>query len=593
MKKEAIQKLLTNNSKWNWLIIFIISVLLITIVFFLGIKTNGEIQSIVNEQSSEQQLLLSQQVALGITGFLNEKTRVIEIVAVNIGNVSEDTIKFEFNNVYNKTSDIFAIQFINESGVVTIGYPEEDTPIGYDIYSFDRPGGSNDEEQILIDTFEWVRDTKQTNITGPIFLLEGEMASFILTPVYEGREFKGAVIAIIRISDISNSLFKNSDSNRVIHIVDNSGTILFDSSEEHHMGDNYMDHLNDDDLLRDIIQIQMTGMEGTSHYLDDAKDKKLIAYSPVKWVNQKWSVSVASPVSETDALIRSVYVRQGHLMLFSVGFILLVVFSFVLAVSNWNKSLNYEVTKKTADLKESNKLLQKANHELMKFDELKSNFLSMVSHELKTPLTAMRMSSEILDNDALPKSKRKEVCKLAIKNVDRLTHMVDDLLDISLIESGKLRFRKDNVDILGVINTALETVDKQLKDKDLNVSTEFPDDISEIEGDANKLIQAFVNLLSNASKFTHKGGHIWVKITESDKHIKVIVKDDGLGMSSDQLDNIFSHFYQIDNGPSRHYNGAGLGLAITKGIVEGLGGNIKVESILGKGSEFTVVLNKK
>ncbi|MFZ3169843.1 MAG: hypothetical protein WA130_19700 [Candidatus Methanoperedens sp.] len=170
--------------------VLIICVLSVTVIVFLGIRSNDEIHNIIQKQFSERQLLLSKQISSGINGFLNEKTTIIEITALHISDASQDTILTEFANVYNHTSGIYVFEFINESGIVTMGYPKENTPFGYDLYKFKRPE-DNETEPVLINTFEWVRDKKKTNITRPVNLLEGGLGAFIWTPVYKGDKFKG------------------------------------------------------------------------------------------------------------------------------------------------------------------------------------------------------------------------------------------------------------------------------------------------------------------------------------------------------------------------------------------------------------------
>jgi len=121
------------------MVVFIICLLSIALMFFLGIKSNDDIQNIVQKQFNERQLLLSKQISSGISEFLNEKTTIIEVMALHISDGSPDEIQNIFKDVYNKTSDIYVFEFINESGVVTIGYPEENTPFGYDLYKNKSP----------------------------------------------------------------------------------------------------------------------------------------------------------------------------------------------------------------------------------------------------------------------------------------------------------------------------------------------------------------------------------------------------------------------------------------------------------------------
>jgi signal transduction histidine kinase len=584
MVRESILR----NNRWSWIVILCLCILVITFIGFLGIKTNDEVQSIVQKQHTSQQLLLSRQVSTGIENFLNERTVNIEILAKDLSDAPPDRIIPAFKNVYNETNDIYVLEFVNESGIVTMGYPEENTPLGYNIYKQSRPGNVS----ISVD-FDKARISKETYITNPLTLLEGGLGSFIWTPVYKDKEYKGMVLAIIKISDISNRFLTNY-SFPGIYMIDNDGTILYDSSGKYPVGKNYLTMLNDSNPpLKQILQEQINGTEGTGYYFEGNKsDKKLIAFSPIQWRDQKWSIAVISPESEVDAMIYSVYLKQGLFIFVAIGFILLGSISIIALLSGWNKALEIEVAKKTGELKNSNELLQNANIKLTELDKLKSYFLSMVSHELKTPLSAVKTSSEfLLESDPVPDT-RKEMLELIIRSIDRLTRMVNDLLDISSIESGRMRYEKEVVDLRYVVNTAVENITKEAQNKGLTLKTDIPENLSKIQGDRDKLIQVFLNLLSNALKFTNRNGSVEIKAIEFEKNIEVHVRDNGVGIPAEELDKIFDKFYQVDNTYSRAYGGSGIGLAITKGIVEGIGGKIRVESKPGSGSDFILTLNK-
>ncbi len=587
-----IERFAPRKTKLN-LLILIICFLSITVIVFLAIKSNDEIQNIVQKQFSERQLLLSKQISSGISEFLNEKTTLIEVTALHISDASPDEISTEFMKVYNKTSGIYVFEFLNESGVVTVGYPGENTPLGYDLYKFDRVG-DNETERTLIDTFEWVRDNRKTTITRPVRLLEGGVGAFIWTPVYKGDEFKGVILAIITISDISDRFLKNYDPPWDIHMTDDRGATLYDSSYKYKDGEKHPDALNSTDpLMQRILQNQITGKEGTGYYFEnDGNEKKLIAYSPVIWYNQNWSVAVISPVSEVNSLINSVYIKQSLFIGMAVGLIILGSFSIILLLTRWSKSLELEVAKKTGELNESNRLLRDANTKLKELDKLKSDFLSMVSHELRTPLTAMKVSSELLLEDDSKPASRKELVQILIRNNDRLIRLVNNLLDISVIESGKLKYNKEIVDLHDIIDTAVGTIKSQYEKKRLNITTYIPENLSNINADKDRISQVFVNLLGNALKFTHEGGNVEIRASEFEKYIEVYVKDDGIGIPPDKIDKIFDKFNRIENNSTYSHGSAGLGLAITRGIMEGHGGSIRVESAPLKGSVFILTFSK-
>jgi signal transduction histidine kinase len=578
-----IPKITLGNNKYNLFLVIIICVLIIALITLYGIRLNEDINDIVQDQFTQQQLLLSKQISTGIEEFLNQKTINIEILADHLSDTPPDEMIIEFMNVYYHSPGIYVIEFINESGVITMGYPLENIPEEYDLYEH---GQAN--------VFEKARDEKKTYITRPFLLMEGGLGVTIWSPVYNGDEFEGVVLAIIKLSDISDRFLQTRDSPEDIYTVDEFGTILYDNADRFQAGDNVAEALNETNpLLLQILNEQMNGSEGIGYYLEsNTSEKKLVAYSPITWRNLLWSVAVVSPQSDVDALIYSLYIKQVRFIGLSGGFIVLFSLSIILLLTRWNKSLEFEVASKTSEITKSNELLKRANKKLMELDKLKSDFVSMVSHELKTPLTPMKTSAEFLLQNDPDLNVRREMLELIVRNIDRQTIMVNDMLDISRIESGNMRFRKEMQDMDEIINSAIETMKKQLEDKKINITTDIPTALSRINADKDKLIQVFINLLSNALKFTPSGGNVEIKANESEKYIEVYVKDNGIGIPPDKINKIFNKFYQIDNTSARLYGGSGLGLAITKSIVEGHGGTIRVESTPDEGSVFILTFLK-
>jgi len=251
------------------------------------------------------------------------------------------------------------------------------------------------------------------------------------------------------------------------------------------------------------------------------------------------------------------------------------------------------VKSKTSELERSNDYLQNANKKLKELDRLKNDFVSMVSHELKTPLTAMKTSSEFLRESECNRDIKEEMLDLIIRNIDRQARMVDDLLDISRIESGKMKFIPEDVNIKEIIEIALHNVQKHAKDKSINIMVNCPEDVAVIRTDKDKLIRVFVNLLTNAIKFTPEEGEVTIIVEDHENHLQTSIKDNGIGISREKRDKIFDKFYQVDSTATRKAGGTGLGLAIIKGIIDGQGGNIYLESETGKGSTFTFRLPKE
>ncbi len=575
------------QNRWKpYIIVAVAAILLISIVIFLGIRSNSEVKDIVEQQFTSQQLLLNKQISRGIEVFLNEKVLLIEIIAKQESQIPPDNFTSHFKTIYEKSSGFYAIQFINESGTVVAGYPEENLPLGYNLYENNQSFA-----------FEKVQKEKETYITGGVQMFEEELGSFIWVPVFHEGKFKGTILSIIKVSDVTDRFLKNYASQGHVYLIDKYGMLLYDSSPELQIGENDFYLVNESNLLHtSIIQEQINCTEGSGKYFkifeNGTGEERIITYSSIGWHNQKWSVGLTNPVSDVNSLIHSVYIKQGVFIGMSGILILAGSVWTILLFMKWNKTLEKEVISKTHEIKQSNELLQSANIKLKEHDKLKSEFVSIVSHELRTPLTAMKTSAEFLKDDNCDSSVRLEMLDLIIRNIDRQTRMVSDLLDISRIESGRIKFNSEITNLSEVVNWSIKNVDTISKEKGITIDVNFPKDLPSIKTDKDKLIQVFVNLLNNAMKFTPQGGNITISSVESDNFIEVRIKDNGIGIAPDLLNRIFDKFYQIDSTSTRKVGGSGLGLAITKGIIEGQGGSIRVESMQGEGSVFIFTLVK-
>ncbi len=244
-----------------------------------------------------------------------------------------------------------------------------------------------------------------------------------------------------------------------------------------------------------------------------------------------------------------------------------------------------ELAKKIEELSVLNKRLQE-------LDRLKNDFLAIVSHDLHTPLTAIKGSLEILSEENTGVELRKELTNLALINTDHLSRMVSNLLDMAAIERGRLDIQKEAFDLPISIRSVMERV-KSLADKkgismDLAVEGDAP---LLIMADPTRIEQVLINLLGNAIKFTSKGGSIRVNVAERPRDVLVGVRDSGIGIPEKYLDRVFDRFFRV---PSKgRPEGTGLGLSIAKAIVEEHGGRIWVEAKEGGGSQFYFTLPKE
>jgi signal transduction histidine kinase len=245
------------------------------------------------------------------------------------------------------------------------------------------------------------------------------------------------------------------------------------------------------------------------------------------------------------------------------------------------------------DLEEKNKKLIAANEELKQLDKLKSDFISLVSHELKTPLSSIRLSAECLESeDNIDPAAEKELLQAIIRNIDRQTRFINEILDLSKIEAGKMEFRLEHADFGKIANMAFENIRQLALKKNITVSLEIPEKLSPVLADKEKLIIVLNNLFENALKFTPDGGSILLSAKDEVGSIEVKMKDTGVGIEKEKLGKIFEKFYQVDSASSRKIGGCGLGLSISSGIIRAHGSEIRVESEPGDGSAFSFRLKK-
>ncbi len=238
--------------------------------------------------------------------------------------------------------------------------------------------------------------------------------------------------------------------------------------------------------------------------------------------------------------------------------------------------------------------IDEKNVELSRANQMKSAFLASMSHELRTPLNSILALSQILldriDGD-LTGEQQKQVSMIQGSG-EHLLQLINDILDLSRIEAGKVRIEKMWFDLHKLAREAITSMEPVAKKKGVNLRLESPASFPHIFADEARVRQILLNLLSNAVKFTHSGS-ILVSLSlpvNGDKEITVSVQDTGIGIAQKNLVYIFEPFHQIDNTPARKYGGTGLGLSISKQLVELMGGRIWVTSTVGEGSTFTFTL---
>jgi two-component system phosphate regulon sensor histidine kinase PhoR len=228
--------------------------------------------------------------------------------------------------------------------------------------------------------------------------------------------------------------------------------------------------------------------------------------------------------------------------------------------------------------------------DLERLEQVRKDFVANVSHELRTPLAGIIGYADTLLDGALEDlQNNRNFVEIIRANAVRLSNIAADLLILSELESGSDASEPDVISVRGVLDSAVATVDSEARARDVQLIREDVENVF-VSGSRLRLEQALLNLMANAIKFNRTGGEVRVSARESDSHVAIQIADTGVGIPSQDLPRIFERFYRVDKARSREVGGTGLGLSIVKHVVERMNGQVRVESQLGRGSTFTVLL---
>jgi two-component system phosphate regulon sensor histidine kinase PhoR len=229
--------------------------------------------------------------------------------------------------------------------------------------------------------------------------------------------------------------------------------------------------------------------------------------------------------------------------------------------------------------------------EIRRLERARRDFIANISHEFKTPLTAIQGFAETLLGGALEDSQnRRRFLEIIREHALRLGRLTDDLLKLAQIEAGKLQREEKPVAVVEIVDSCMEVARIEAAQKNISLDSENGADLPLLFGDVRSFQEILQNLLDNALRYTMPGGHIRVRAVVEGSDIVLSVADSGIGIPKIEQDRIFERFYRADAARSRESGGTGLGLSIVKHLVEASGGRIKVESEVGHGSTFFVYL---
>ena len=222
-------------------------------------------------------------------------------------------------------------------------------------------------------------------------------------------------------------------------------------------------------------------------------------------------------------------------------------------------------------------------------DVAKTNFIGTVSHEFKTPISSMKMSIQLLENDHIGtlNTEQKELVENIKDDANRLLKITGELLNLTQVESGNIQLSQEPADPKELVRRAVEATKTPAEQKKMTVEATLPENVSQVLADEEKTVWILINLISNAIRYSYEGGTVEVKVSEEGDHVKFTVKDQGCGIPEQYLAKVFDRYFRV---PGSQKEGTGLGLAISKEFIEAQGGLLGVESEFGSGSAFYFTL---
>jgi signal transduction histidine kinase len=253
---------------------------------------------------------------------------------------------------------------------------------------------------------------------------------------------------------------------------------------------------------------------------------------------------------------------------------------------------SHKLEQKSQELERATQELRAANARLTELDRLKDDFVATVSHELRTPLTSIRAFGEILhDHPDLPATERARFLGIVVKETERLTRLIGQILDVSRLESGRTQWRESLVDLREVIQDTAAATGQLFREREVRLELRLPARAPRVRADLDRIAQVMVNLLSNAVKFSEPGrGRVEIALAEDGAFLRVDVRDNGPGIGLEQQEKIFDKFGQARDTLTGKPQGSGLGLYISRRIVEHFGGRMWVASRPGEGACFSFTL---
>ena len=591
--------------------IIVIAVILIITVVITGFQYQSVLGDSILYQFNRQQLILARQTALCIENFVLHKLSYLEIASNSIMISSQNEvvggehILFVYESHKNDVDNIFVL---NSTGYLIFIHPKNMQNITCKDFSFRK----------------YFRECRRTGkpYVSEVLLADGEnyadvgnnyRSVVVAVPVFNSSNgFDGVLAVTISISELNKRFIYPvvSGDTGYAWLLDDKSFFLAHYNRDFEGEDAFLVRQRtaseiDFQAINDIMREKMmNGEEGVGWYTSGwhrnrtGEIKKIIAYAPVNLGNRVWSVAVVVPTEEVTGTVNNFYIQQQYITIAIIAVIFIATIGMAIMTLKYNELLENDVKNRTRelemvnkDLKEEREKTEKAYDQLKEADRMKDEFMNVAAHELKTPLVPIKGYLGIMEDDILSEGDKdtKKIMEVISRNIKRLENLINDILDISKLESGGMKFSMERLDVGEVIENSVQDMASFAYQKGLVIESQISEGLPPVNGDKQRLTQVITNLINNAIKFTEEGS-IRVTAEERDNEVVVSVKDEGIGIPGDKISNLFTKFYQVDSTLSRRYGGTGLGLAICKGIVRYHGGRIWVESSEGKGSRFSFTL---
>ncbi|WP_072895835.1 sensor histidine kinase [Clostridium fallax] len=398
-------------------------------------------------------------------------------------------------------------------------------------------------------------------------------------------------------SSLVENIYDNVDvfwkqTNAQVQIIDSHGKLLLDS-----LGVKENDFVETSDVKK-ALKAQQGRWIGKVSY--DSNEVLSVAY-PLKSGDKVVGVlRYITSLKEVNKSVRSITI------VFTIIGIMVMIISIMLSYFLAKGIINpIKSVTKVAEKMAKGDLTVRTNHkfkedeigklaetldymaeEILKRENLKNEFISSVSHELRTPLTAIKGWAITLNNDFTDKEMLKTGFDIIEKETDRLAAMVEELLDFSKLISGKIQFKDEEINLNELLQYINVYFSLRAEREKISFKVEFEENLPNITGDGDRLKQVFINILDNAFKFTEENGAVFFKVYKNDNYINIVIKDNGCGISEEELPKVKEKFYKGKNSKSQN----GIGLSICDEIIKYHNGNFKIKSVINQGTEVIVML---